>query len=117
MNTIKPVIGIAFLLFLVYLASQLVPPFYHNYVFSDWVDEKAKEYTYAYAKDEDQIRQEVYKEAQKDGIPVTADQIQVEKTGTSCSIGMQYVVHVDLPIFPQDFHFVAASSNSSILTH
>jgi hypothetical protein len=114
MQNAKPLFGIGVLLVIIYLCIMLVPPFYHNFVFQDWVDQKAKEATYEYNKNEDQIRQEVFKEAQADNIPITAEQIQVTKNGNVCAIGVQYNVHVDLPIFPQDFHFIAASQNSSI---
>jgi hypothetical protein len=114
MNNIKPFFGIGVLLVILYLCYELVPPFYHNFVFQDWVDQKAKEATYEYNKSEEQIRDEVFKEAQQDSIPITSDQIQVTKNGQMCSIGVAYKVHVDLPFFPQDFQFTAASQNSSI---
>lgn len=116
MNSVKPFIGLAVLLVVIYLCYELVPPFYHNYVFQDWVDQKAKESTYAYLKNEDQVRQEVFHEAQLEEIPITADQIQVQKTATACSIAIDYNVHVDLPFFPQDLHFNASSANTNIVT-
>jgi hypothetical protein len=115
MSQIKPFLGIGFLIVILYASYMLVPPFYHNYVFQDWVDQKAKESTYAYNKNEDTIKQEVFHEAQLEEIPVNLDQIQVNKTGMSCSIAVTYDVHVDLPVFPQDFHFTAASQNSNIV--
>lgn len=114
MSTIKPWIGLGVFAVVVYLIYMLVPPFFHNYQFQDFIDQAAKENTYAYDKNEDQIRQQVFKEAQEDSIPITMDQIQVSKQSKSCSISVTYTVHVNLPGFPQDFHFVAASKNNSI---
>src|SRR5690349_20107012 len=114
MNTIKPFVGFAGFALVVYLIYMLVPPFFHNYQFQDYIEQSAKENTYAYNKSEDQIRQAVFKEAQDDSIPITADQIQVNKGNQTCSISVNYTVHVDLPLFPQDFHFSASSSNKLI---
>jgi hypothetical protein len=116
MSTLKPIFGVAVFAACVYLIWMLVPPFFHNWQFQDFVEQSAKENTYAYNRSEDQVRQIVFKEAQSDNIPLTSpDQIQVTKTGTTCSISVQYTVHVDLPIFPQDFHFTAASANKNIV--
>jgi len=115
MQTFKSFFGLGVFVLAVYLTWELLPPFFHNYQFQDYVQQAAKECTYAYNKTEDQVRTDVFKEAREDSIPITADQIQISKSGTSCSIGLNYTVHVDLPFFPQDFHFTASSANTSIL--
>jgi len=115
-KNIKPIIGIGVFLTVVYLCWMLVPPFFHQYQFNDFVDQKAKECTYAYNKTEDGVRQEVFREAREDSIPISQDQIKVEKSATDCKIAVAYTVHVDIPFFPQDFHFVAASQNANFLT-
>ena len=84
MNRIKPIFGIAVFLGIMYLIWELVPPYFHQYQFQDYVDQHAKEV------------------------------IQVTKSTSSCTIAVNYTVHVDLPFFPQDIHFVAASKNASV---
>ncbi|HTC79209.1 MAG TPA: hypothetical protein VK657_11380 [Terriglobales bacterium] len=114
MNRIKPIFGIAVFLGIMYLIWELVPPYFHQYQFQDYVDQHAKEVTYEYNKTEDQVRAEIMKEAREDSIPITPEQIQVTKSPTNCTIAVNYTVHVDLPFFPQDIHFVAASKNASV---
>ena len=114
MNNIKPFIGVAVFLGILYLIWELAPPYFHQYQFQDFVDQRAKEATYEYNKSEDQVRAEVMKEAKEDSIPITPDMIQVAKSPTYCTINVSYTVHVDLPFFPQDLHFVAASKNASV---
>ena len=113
MKHLKPFIGIGIFFLVVYLVWQLAPPFFHNYQFQSDVDDAAKQATYS-AKTEDDVRADVFKQAQSDSIPITQDQIQVTKTGTSCSIGVAYTVHVELPVLPQDFHFNVTSQNKNI---
>jgi hypothetical protein len=116
MKTIKLIFGLAVFAAVIYVAWLLIPPFMHNIQFQDWVSDAARQDTYAYNKNEDQIRDEVFREAQADGIPVTEDQIQVSKTGGSCNISVVYTVHVNLPVFPQDLHFNVSAGNANIIT-
>ena len=116
MKNIKPFIGIAVFLSILYLIWELAPPYFHQYQFQDYVDQRAKEATYEYNKTEDQVRSEVMKEAKEDSIPITPDMILVTKSTSNCTIAVNYTVHVDLPFFPQDLHFVAASKNASVFS-
>jgi hypothetical protein len=116
MGTVKLIFGIFVIVAGIYLGTQLIPVYYENYQFVDDVKTEATLETYT-SKPEDAIRDAVYKKAQGLEIPLTRDQIKVQRHGTqgtgSLSISAPYTVHLDLPGYPVDLHFDATSENKS----
>lgn len=113
MKIIKPLFSLAIIALFIILCVQLIPPYWNNYQFSDFLDQEARQTSYTNMT-EDAIRHEIYKEAQSDNIPVTEDQIQVMKNANYVSLSVDYTVHVNLPVYPQDLHFSATSKNKAI---
>jgi hypothetical protein len=117
MGTIKMVLGIAVMVATVYLIAELAPPYFANYQFQDAIRNEATLNTYN-TKPEDQIRDTIFKKAQDLDIPLTKEQIKVKRTGPlgsgSLVIDAEYSVHVDLPAYPLDLQFEAATSNKGV---
>jgi hypothetical protein len=113
MSVAKPLFGFLLLVAFVYLCFQMVPPFLNNYQFQDFLNQKARESSYTNVS-EDQIRASVMKEARNDDIPLSAEQVVVSKSNINVDISVEYSVHVDLPVFPQDLHFTAVAHNRGI---
>jgi hypothetical protein len=116
MATFKMIFGICVLVAAVYLGAVLVPVYYENYQFKDIVKTEATLETYT-NKPEDDIRDALYKKAQELEIPLTKEQIKVQRHGTtgtgSLTINAPYNVHLDLPGYPVDLHFDASTDNKS----
>lgn len=116
MGTIKLIFGICVIVAGIYLGSELIPVYYENYQFQDVVKTEATLETYT-SKPEDDIRDMLYKKAQSMDIPLTRDQIRVQRHGTqgtgSLTISAPYTVHIDLPGYPLDLHFDASTENKS----
>jgi hypothetical protein len=116
MGTFKLIFGIFVIVAGIYLGAELVPVYYENYQFQDDVKTEATLETYT-AKPEDAIRDAIYKKAQGLDIPLTKDQIKVQRHGTqgtgSLTISAPYTVHLDLPGYPVDLHFDASTENKS----
>jgi len=114
MGSIKLFFGLFVIVVALYLCVELVPPYYSNYEFEDSIKTEAL-FSANNSKSEDDIRESVFKEAQKLQIPVTRDDIKVERVGVngsgSVSIEVPYVVHLDIPGYPTDLHFDAAIMN------
>lgn len=108
--------GIIVIVAAVYLGAELVPPYYGNYEFNDYVKTTATMETYT-TKPEADIREMIFKKAQQMDIPVGHDAIKVQRLGQqnigSLAISAPYTVHVDLALYPLDLHFQAASENKS----
>jgi hypothetical protein len=113
MKYLKPTLGVAVLLTFIYLCAEFIPPFFHNYQFQDFLEQEARRTSYSNLTEE-AIRNEVLKEARGDDLPVSAEQVHIVRGINAVSINVDYTVHVDLLLFPQDLHFTPASSNRII---
>src|SRR5579863_430259 len=101
MSGIKPILGAAIFLVVVYLIWMLAPPFFHNWQFEDYVENETRDSTYT-TQTADEVKVLVLKEARSDSIFLTPEQVNVTKDPNNVSINVNYSVHVDLPFFPQD---------------
>ena len=117
MGTIKLVLTLALLAIGVYVGAEVIPPYFANYQFQDAIDTEARLATYS-TKTEDSMRDSIFKQAQNLEIPVTRDDIKVQRTGSQGSgsvfIETDYTVHVDLPGYPLDLHFHPATKNKGV---
>lgn len=114
MGTIKLILTLGLLALGVWVSAELIPPFFSNYEFQDTLDTEARLGTYSTRGDE-VIRDEVFRKAQDLELPLTKDDIKVQRTGGmgngSVFISTDYTVHVDLPGYPMDLHFHPESKN------
>jgi hypothetical protein len=114
MGTIKLILVLGLLVGLVYVGAELIPPYFTNYQFQDTLDTEARLGTYS-TKGDEVIRDAVFKRAQELELPVTREQIKVQRTGGpgtgSVLIETSYSVHVDLPYYPMDLDFHPQSKN------
>jgi hypothetical protein len=117
MGTIKLILIFALLGGLVFVSAEVIPPYFSNYEFQDALDNEARMGTYS-AKGDDVIRDAVFRRAQDLEIPVTKEQIKVQRSGPSGAgsvmIETDYSVHIDLPGYPMDIHFHPQSKNKSV---
>ena len=117
MGTFKLILGVFVILAVIYLGSMVIPVYYSNYEFEDALKTEALLSTNS-AKTEADIRETVFKKATQIGIPVTKDQIKVQRTGIqgtgTVSIEAPYTVHLDLPVYPVDLHFDASAANRGV---
>ncbi len=114
MGRLKLIVGLVVIVGVVYVGAELIPPYLSNYRFEDAINNEARLSTYT-TKSEEAIRETIYKRAQDLEIPITKDQIKVQRVGPqgtgSVSIETDYEVHVDLPGYPLDLHFHPSSKN------
>jgi len=118
MSSIKMFLGLAVIAVSVFIGAKIIPPYFDNYQFRDAVKNEATMDTYT-SKTENDIRTEIFRKAQDFDIPVTEEQIHVQRTGMQgrglIIIQVPYVVHVDLPGYPMDLHFDASTENRGVL--
>jgi hypothetical protein len=96
---------------------EVVPPFFANYQFQDAIQTEAVLQAYS-NQSEDQIRDTIFKKAQDLEIPMSEDQIKVQRIGGTGSgtlaISADYTVHLDLPGYPLDLEFHPSSKSKPI---
>ena len=115
MKSIKALFGLFVVIAGMYLAWKVIPPYFHNYQFQDEVDNQARTLSYSFPrKSEGEVRDIILKKAHELDIPLTSEQITVGQVGNELTISANYTVHVDIPIYPFDMHFSAASKNKAM---
>jgi hypothetical protein len=112
------VFSIVLVVALIFLGLKFVPVYYGNYAFKDYVEDESRRASYASGTGADTVRDEVFKKAQDLDIPVTKEQIHVDKGGVGAGTGIypvainvDYTVHLDLLVTSTDLHFAVASQN------
>jgi hypothetical protein len=110
MKTIKALAGVGLVVAMIYVAFQLIPPYFNNYQFQDAIESEARLASYS-TKSEQEIREFIAKKAKEFDVPLTAEQINVQRTGSGVDIWAKYTVHVDLPGYPLDLKFEPATKS------
>ncbi len=114
MKLVKSLLAILVLVILVQTLWQVVPPIFYNYEFQDAIREEAMAASYNSRSSEDDIEQNVLRKAADLNVPVSREELHVQRTGSSVSISAAYTVHVDLPWYPFDMTFTPSTNNSAI---
>ena len=112
MRSLKALLAVAIFGSLVYVAYLVVPVYMSSYQFQDAIEEEARLDTYS-QKTEQEIKETVFKKAQSLDLPLTAEQIKVQKMSNAVSISAAYTVHIDVPVHPFDLSFAPNSQNHS----
>jgi hypothetical protein len=117
MSTIKLLLGIGVIVAVIIIGVEILPPYMNNYQFQDALNNQALAATYS-NKSEDEIREMAFKAAKDMDIPIKPEQIKVSRSGGqgtgTLAIEANYTVHVDLPGYPLDLNFHAASKNKGL---
>jgi hypothetical protein len=64
-------------------------------------------------KTAEQMKDTIFRKCKELDIPVTRDQVNVQRDEKSVAIWIDYTVHVDLPFYPVDLNFHPASKNKT----
>jgi|SRR5687768_7740919 hypothetical protein len=113
MKRLKPFLGIGVVVLAGYLMYMLVPPYFNNYQFDDWMASESRLGTYS-GKSVDAIRDDVIKKAREYDIVLGPEQVRVDQDGRNTRISASYTVHVDLPFYPVDLQFTPGAETKVI---
>jgi hypothetical protein len=98
---------------LVYVGFKVVPFLINEYQFQDGIQDIAR-YASAMRQDVAKVRVAVLKEAEKDEIPITSEDIKIEGTGGNFRISADYSVIVDLKVYQWTLNFHPSVSNNAL---
>ena len=113
MKTFKSIIAVAVIVSAVYMAYLLIPIYYNNYSFQDEVDNQARQAVYSQTPAEN-VQSELAKKAKELEIPLTAEQIHVQRTDGDITISARYTVSIHTPVKDFDITFEPSSKNHRI---
>ena len=110
----KAILVTAILVFLVFAAVKMVPPYVSEYQLSDKMQETAR-YASVTRINPDQIKDSIFKEMQDLDIPATREDLVVKAESGKVSISLDYRVPIDLIVYKFDLHFTPSSHNKDII--
>jgi hypothetical protein len=110
----KAILFTAILVFGIFAAVKLLPPYIAEYQLSDKMQEQAR-FGVVNRYTEEQIRDTIFKEAQDLDVPIKKEEIKVLASPSVVRISMDYTVPIDLLIYKMELHFTPSSENKSLL--
>ena len=96
--------GAAVLAILGFLGARLVPIYLHNLELQQFVADVTRRADAAASSDEI-LRAWVLDKANDLDLPVTADNVLIQRAGGAVRMEVRYVVRVDLPLYTVNLHF------------
>jgi archaellin len=111
---LKAIIWTMILVAFIYVAAIVLPVLINEYQFQDSLQNIAR-FASVNRKSGEQIRKDIMDEAQKEDLPVQADDIKVQSNAGNIHINVDYSVTVDLKVYQLTLNFHPAASNASLL--
>ena len=110
----KAIAFTAFLVFGIFAAVKLVPPYLEEYQLADKMQELAR-FAVVNRYSEEQIRDHVLREVKDLEIPVNREDIKISATGEKVTISVDYRVPVDFVVYHFDLHFNPTSQDKNLI--
>jgi hypothetical protein len=111
---LKAIIWTLILISGVYVAFKVVPLLINEYQFQDGLQTIAR-FASVNRDPNDKILAAILKEAEKDDVPVEAQDVKVEGKGGNIKINVDYSVTADLSVYQWTLNFHPKVSNDSLL--
>jgi hypothetical protein len=117
MGSLKAIAGVGIIVLAAIICLKLIPPYFSNYEFEDFIKNEALQSTYT-TRSEDDIRDSVVKHARDYDILLTSKQVRISRSGSmgsgSLSIEAEYSVPVNLPGYSTTLEFHPSTKNKGV---
>lgn len=110
--TLKTLIALVAVAAIIMLVVKIVPVYVNVYEFEDAMRQQAK-FASVERKDATVIREELYLKAQALKLPVTRDQIEVNRRMGGVGITARFSIPVDLIVYQHTFNFNLEADTST----
>ena len=110
----KAIAYTALVVFGVFSAFKLLPPYIAEYQLADKMQDQAR-FGVVNHFTEEQIRETIFKEAQDLDVPIKKEDIKVLASPSVVRNSLDYTVPIDLLVYKMDLHFTPSSENKSLL--
>ena len=112
---LKAIIFTLIIIFGIYVAYKLVPPYVNEYQLQDKMQELAR-FGIVNRYSDEQVRENVFKTVQDLNLQmIKREDIKVTVTQATCRISLDYTVPVDMFFYSTELHFSPSSENKSIM--
>ncbi|HTT66342.1 MAG TPA: DUF4845 domain-containing protein [Bryobacteraceae bacterium] len=103
-SRLRQAAGIAVLAVLVILGARLIPIYIHNQELQQFVEDVTHRAA-APTSSDDVLRSWILDKAADLELPVTADDVHIQRSAEQVRIDVRYAVRVNLPLYTVDLHF------------
>jgi hypothetical protein len=110
---LKAIIFTLLLASLIYVGFKIAPPLINEYQFQDGMQTIAR-FASVNRDSNQKIRDAILKEAQKDDVPVQADDLKIEGEGGNIRISADYSVTADLGVYQWTLNFHPKVKNDAL---
>jgi len=110
---LKAIIVTLVLASLIYVGFKIAPPLINEYQFQDGLQTIAR-FASVNRDSNEKIRDAILKEAQKDDVPVQAEDLKIEGNGGNIRISADYSVTTDLGVYQWTLNFHPKASNDAL---
>jgi hypothetical protein len=115
MKLLRSILALFFIFAVFYCGWKIAPCYIANFELEDAMEEAARLGVVNYRSTDADLRASVMREVRSEGIPLTEDDILIERPTGDIFISAEYTVHVDMPLYPFDLHFHPMSKNKKRL--
>ena len=98
----------------IYAAAMVLPVLINEYQFQDSIQDIAR-FASVNRKTNEQIQKAVLDEAQKEDLPVQAEDIKVQNQAGNVHINVDYSVMIDLKVYQWTLNFHPAAYNAPLI--
>jgi heme/copper-type cytochrome/quinol oxidase subunit 2 len=111
---LKAIIWTVILVALIYVIAMVVPVLINEYEFQDGMQDIAR-FATVNRRTNEQLQKAVLEEAQKEDLPVEADDVKILSNGKTIDIDVNYSVTIDLKVYQWTLNFHPTASNTGLL--
>jgi hypothetical protein len=114
-GTLRAIIWTAILLAFVFVCYKIIPPYYANYQFEDWLKTQVPFLMVNHTTD-DALVAAIIKEMKSEGVTVTKENIKIlQNTSQGINVQIDYNVPVDLIVYSTNLHFTPAMNSQALV--
>ncbi len=110
----KSILGLLLLLVGGFVLYKVLPAYWGDYKLGRLLEDQAINATYS-TKSEEAIATDIAQKANQFDVPLTPEQVTVQRGAGELTISAVYSVHVDMPLYPLDLNFKTASKNKNVM--
>ncbi len=114
MKELKSIFGLLLLLVGGFVLYKVLPAYWGDFKLGRMLEEQAVSYTYN-SKSESEIATDIAQKANELNVPLSPEQVTVQRGAGDLTITAEYSVHVDMPFYPLDLNFKTASKNKNVM--
>jgi hypothetical protein len=114
-SALRAIIWTVILLMFVFVCYKIIPPYYANYQFEDWLKTQVPFLMVNHTTD-DALVAAIIKEMKNEGVTVTKENIKIiQNTSQGINVQIDYNVPVDLIVYSTNLHFTPAMNSQALV--